>query len=56
MRRTTKPTVPGAHQEFHDSAVAAKMDSQRAGVLGAKDGTVSVAALLIGVIVTGAGG
>ena len=56
MRKTTKPAVPGAHQEVHDSDEAAKMNSLRAGVLGANDGIVSVAALLIGVIATGAGG
>ena len=56
MRKTTKPAVPGAHQELHDSGDAAKMNSLRAGVLGANDGIVSVAALLIGVITTGAGG
>ena len=55
MRKTTKPAVPGAHQEVHDSDEAAKMNSLRAGVLGANDGIVSVAALLIGVIATGAG-
>ncbi len=55
MRKTTKPTVPGAHQELHDAGDAAKMNSLRAGVLGANDGIVSVAALLIGVIATGAG-
>ena len=55
MRKTTKPAVPGAHQELHDSDEAAKMNSLRAGVLGANDGIVSVAALLIGVIATGAG-
>lgn len=55
MRKTTNSTVPGAHQEFHDAGDAAKMNSLRAGVLGANDGIVSVAALLIGVIATGAG-
>ncbi|TYR16293.1 VIT family protein [Corynebacterium urealyticum] len=55
MRKSTKPAVPGAHQEVHDSDEAAKMNSLRAGVLGANDGIVSVAALLIGVIATGAG-
>ena len=55
MRKTTKPTVPGTHQELHDAGDAAKMNSLRAGVLGANDGIVSVAALLIGVIATGAG-
>src|SRR5699024_11783253 len=55
MRKTTKPAVPGAHQELHDSGDAAKMNSLRAGVLGANDGIVSVAALLIGVIAAGAG-
>lgn len=55
MRKTTNSTVPGAHQELHDSGDAAKMNSLRAGVLGANDGIVSVAALLIGVIATGAG-
>ncbi len=55
MRKTHKPTVPGAHQELHDAGDAAKMNSLRAGVLGANDGIVSVAALLIGVIATGAG-
>ena len=55
MSKATKPAVPGAHQELHDSAAAAKMNSLRAGVLGANDGIVSVAALLIGVIATGAG-
>src|SRR5699024_8950956 len=55
MRKTTKPAVPDAHQELHDSDEAAKMNSLRAGVLGANDGIVSVAALLIGVIATGAG-
>ena len=55
MRKTSEPAVPGAHQELHDSNKVEKMNSLRVGALGAIDGIVSVAALLIGVIATGTG-
>lgn len=38
MSRSPKPGVPGTHQELHDAGDAAKMNSLRAGVLGANDG------------------
>lgn len=41
--------------EPHDSTHNARLNSLRAGVLGANDGIVSVAALLLGVIGSGAG-
>lgn len=44
----------GEHVEVHDSGHNARLNSLRAGVLGANDGIVSVAALLLGVIATGA--
>lgn len=46
-------TKRSRHSEPHDSANASKLNSLRAGILGANDGIVSVAALLIGVIATG---
>lgn len=41
--------------EPHDISVNAKLNTLRAGVLGANDGIVSTSALLLGVIATGAG-
>lgn len=43
-----------SHAEAHDSGHHAKLNSLRAGVLGANDGIVSVAALVLGVIGSGA--
>ena len=41
--------------EAHSASVNAKLNTLRAGVLGADDGIVSTSALLLGVIATGAG-
>lgn len=46
--------VPHLLPEPHDSSHHNRMNTLRAGVLGANDGIVSVAALLLGVIATGA--
>jgi VIT1/CCC1 family predicted Fe2+/Mn2+ transporter len=49
MTSRTDP-VPGAHRdELHDGAIRARLNWLRAGVLGANDGIVSVAALVVGV-------
>ena len=42
-------TVKLSHNEPHDSSVAARLNWLRAGVLGANDGIVSVAATVVGV-------
>ena len=41
--------------EAHPTSVNAKLNTLRAGVLGANDGIVSTSALLLGVIASGAG-
>ncbi|MWV59774.1 VIT1/CCC1 transporter family protein [Rathayibacter sp. VKM Ac-2754] len=49
MTSTTDPT-PGAHRdEPHGGAIQARLNRLRAGVLGANDGIVSVASLVVGV-------
>lgn len=49
MTSTSAP-VPGAHaDEPHDTAIHSRLNWLRAGVLGANDGIVSVAALVVGV-------
>lgn len=48
---TVAHTMPEPHEPSHHN----RMNTLRAGVLGANDGIVSVAALLLGVIATGAG-
>lgn len=45
----------GHFREPHDARHGSRLNWLRAGVLGANDGIVSVAALLLGVIATGAG-
>lgn len=42
------------HVEAHDSSHHSRLNALRAGVLGANDGIVSVAALVLGVVATGA--
>lgn len=45
-----EPAPPGAHQdEPHSNATASRLNWLRAGVLGANDGIVSVAAIVVGV-------
>jgi VIT1/CCC1 family predicted Fe2+/Mn2+ transporter len=47
---TTDATFPfGAHDEPHGEGVASRLNWLRAGVLGANDGIVSVAAIVVGV-------
>lgn len=51
----TVPPGSGHSGEPHAPSHHAKLNALRAGVLGANDGIVSVAALLLGVIASGAG-
>lgn len=46
--------TPSTHVEAHSTSHNSRLNSLRAGVLGANDGIVSVAALLLGVIGSGA--
>jgi VIT1/CCC1 family predicted Fe2+/Mn2+ transporter len=50
LESTGAPPSPGAHQhEPHQGSVAARLNWLRAGVLGANDGIISTAGLVIGV-------
>ena len=46
---TTGETAPASHDEPHLGALGARLNRLRAGVLGANDGIVSVAGLVVGV-------
>lgn len=46
--------ITSIHDEVQDSSHHSRLNSLRAGVLGANDGIVSVAALVLGVVATGA--
>lgn len=52
---TLSAALAGHSREPHGAGHGSKLNWLRAGVLGANDGIVSVAALLLGVIATGAG-
>ena len=48
MTETSPGTAP-EHTEAHDGSIAGRLNALRAGVLGANDGIVSTAGLVIGV-------
>ncbi len=51
----SEPADPIGHDEPHDDSLAARLNWLRAGVLGANDGIVSVAAIVVGVAGASAG-